>query len=117
MDFEAAIQRHAEWKTKFRSAIAQHQALDPVIISKDNYCELGKWLHREGKTKFGNLSSHADCVSIHAAFHAEAGKVAQTINAKNYVEAESMLESGTTYTNAADKIAAAIMKLKNDAKL
>lgn len=117
MDFEAAIQRHAEWKTKFRSAIAQHQALDPVIISKDNYCELGKWLHGKGKTNFGNLSSHADCVSIHAAFHAEAGKVAQTINAKNYIEAESMLESGTTYTNAADKIADAIMKLKNDAKL
>ena len=117
MDLEATIRRHAEWKMKFRSAMAQHQTLDPVIIAKDNYCELGKWLHGEGKAKFGNLHTHADCVSIHAAFHAEAGKVAQTINAKDYVEAENMLGNGTRYTNAADEVAAAIMKLKDDAKL
>lgn len=117
MDMEAAIRIHAEWKTKFRSAMSQHQALDPVIIAKDNYCELGKWLHGAGKAKFGNLGSHADCVSSHAAFHVEAGKVAQTINAKNYVEAENMLENGTRYTNAANEVAATIMKLKGDAKL
>lgn len=117
MDLEAAIQRHMEWKMTFRSAMSQHHALDPVIIAKDNYCELGKWLHGAGKAKFGNLGSHADCISSHAAFHAEAGKVAQTINAKNYVEAENMLGNGTPYTNAADEVAAAVMKLKNDAKL
>lgn len=117
MDLEAAIQKHVEWKAKFRSAMAQHQALDPVIIARDNYCELGKWLHGEGMAKFGSLGSHADCVSIHAAFHVEAGKVAQTINAKDYAEAESMLENGTRYTNAANEVTAAIMKLKGDAKL
>lgn len=117
MDLEAAIQRHAEWKMKFRSAMTQHQTLDPVIIAKDNYCELGKWLHGKGKTKFGNLSSHAGCVSSHATFHMEAGKVAQAINAKNYVEAENMLENGTPYTIAAIEVAAATMELKKEARL
>ncbi|OIR02324.1 hypothetical protein GALL_156960 [mine drainage metagenome] len=117
MDLVEAIQRHAEWKIKFISAMSQHQTLDPVILAKDNYCELGKWLHGEGKTKFGNLSSHAGCVLSHAAFHAEAGKVAQAINAKNYIEAENMLKNGTPYSDAADEIAGAIMKLKNEAKL
>lgn len=117
MDLAKAIQRHAEWKMKFLSAMRQHQALDPVIIAKDNYCELGKWLHGEGKAKFGNLDSHAGCVLSHAAFHVEAGKVAQAINAKNYIEAENMLDDGTPYANASDEIVGTIMKLKDEAKL
>jgi hypothetical protein len=116
MDLEGAIQKHTEWKRKFRTAMTQHLEMDPAIIAKDNYCELGKWLHGEAKTKFGNLSSLADCVSRHAAFHVEAGKVAQAINAKKYVEAENMLGNGTPYTNAIDEVAGAIMKLKNEAK-
>lgn len=117
MDLEAAIQRHLEWKTKFRAAMHQHQAFDPVIIAKDNYCELGKWLHGKGSAKFGTLRSHADCVSRHAAFHVEAGKVAQTINAKNYADARGMLEDGSAYTTAANDVVASIMKLKEDARL
>lgn len=117
MDLEAAVQRHVEWKMKFRSAMHQHQAFDPVIIARDNYCELGKWLHGEGKAKFGTLRSHADCVSSHAAFHREAGKVAQTINAKNYAQAEDMLEDGSSFTTAANDVVTTIMKLKEDAEL
>ncbi len=117
MDLEAAIQKHAEWKMMFQIAMTQRQELDPVIIAKDNYCELGKWLHGEAKSKYGNLSSYADCVSSHATFHFEAGKVAQAINSKKYVEAEKMLEKGTPYTNAANQVADAIMKLKKEIKL
>lgn len=117
MDLEAAIRKHAEWKMRFRAAMIQHQMMDPAIIAKDNYCELGKWLHGEAQTRFGDLRSHAACVSSHATFHAEAGKVAQTINAKNYVEAENMLGNGTTYTNAENEVVGAIMQLKNEAKL
>jgi methyl-accepting chemotaxis protein len=117
MDLDSAIQKHAEWKMKFRTAMSQHETMDAATIAKDNCCELGKWLHGEAKTKFGKLSSHSGCVTSHAAFHLEAGKVAQAINAKKYVEAENMLGNGTPYANASNVVAGAIMKLKKEAKL
>lgn len=117
MNLEAAIQKHEEWKTRFFTAMTQHLMMDPAIIEKDNYCQLGKWLHGEGKTQFGNLSSYADCVSSHASFHVEAAKVAQTINSKNFVEAENMLGNGSSLTNASIVVAKALMKFKKEAKL
>lgn len=115
MDLDSAIGKHAEWKMKFRTAIARQESMDAESIAKDNCCELGKWLHADGKTKFGKLLGHTECLNKHAAFHAEAGKVARTINAKKYSEAEAMLASGTSYAIASNAIGVAIMHLKKEA--
>ena len=32
MDLDHAIQKHAEWKLRFRSAIAKHETLDAAAI-------------------------------------------------------------------------------------
>ncbi len=116
MDLTQAIQKHGEWKLKFRSAIANKETLDARTIGRDDCCDLGKWLHGEGKTKFAKLPSHAACVGKHAAFHVEAGKVAQIINAKKFDEATAMLAAGP-YVEASSAVGGAIMKLKLDAKL
>ena len=86
-------------------------------VSKDNCCELGKWLHGEAKPQFGHLESHTDCVSKHAAFHVEAGKVASAINLKKYAEAEQMTGGLTPYTSASSAVAGAILKLKKESQL
>ena len=117
MDLDSAIQKHAEWKMKFRSAIAKQESLDVATIAKDNCCDLGKWLHGEGKSQYGSLGSHADCLVQHAKFHVEAGRVAQAINAKKYADAENMMGSGTPYSTASNVVASAIMKLKKEARL
>lgn len=114
---DAAIQNHEKWQTKFRTAMTQHLMMDPVIIGKDNYCQLGKLLHGEAKAKYGELSSYTDCVSSHAAFHMEAAKVAQTINSKNYVEAKNMLGKGSALANASVKVTRAILKFKDEVQL
>jgi len=117
MDLDHAIGNHAEWKIRFRSAISKQEKMDVAIISTDNGCELGKWLHGEARAKFGQLASHAECVQKHAAFHAEAGKVASAINAKKYAQAESMIGSGTDYDDASRFVGMAILRLKKDARL
>lgn len=117
MDLNTAIEKHAEWKMKFRSAISKKETMDAGTISKDNCCELGKWLHGEAKAKFGSLQSHSACVAKHAAFHVEAGKVAQAINAKKYVEAEAMLNAGTPYAASSSSVGVAILQLKKEAQL
>lgn len=117
MDLNQAITKHAEWKVKFRSAISNQETLDAETISKDDCCELGKWLHGESKAKYGKFASYSDCVSKHATFHVEAGKVAKAINAKKYAEAESMLGAGTPYSTISGAVGGAIMHLKKEAGL
>lgn len=117
MDIDSAISKHAEWKLKFRSAISKKDVMDAETIKKDNCCDLGKWLHGEAKGKFGSLASYTECLSKHAVFHNEAGKVAIAINAQKYTEAEAMLNSGTAYTAASNAVGTAIMRLKKEARL
>ena len=69
-------------ENQVRTAISKQETIDAATVSKDNCCELGKWLHGEAKSEFGNFASHSECVSRHAAFHVEAGKVAVAINQK-----------------------------------
>lgn len=117
MDLNQAIEKHAEWKLKFRSAISKKENMDAGSISRDNCCELGKWLHSEGKIKFGSLKSHSACVSKHATFHVEAGKIAQAINARKFSEAEAMLNAGTPYASASSAVGVAVLQLKKEAQL
>jgi hypothetical protein len=117
MDLNGAIQKHGEWKLKFRKAIADKETMDVETIAKDNCCELGKWLHGEAKSKFGRLQSYTTCVAKHAAFHTAASQVAKAINAKKFVEAEAMINSGTEYKETSSAVAVAIMSLKKDAGL
>lgn len=117
MDLDNAIRKHGEWKLKFRSAIANQASSDAASISRDGSCDLGKWLHGEARTRYAHLSSRADCLARHAAFHVEAGKVASTINAKKYDEAQAMLGAGTRYASASSAVGVAIIRLKKEAGL
>lgn len=53
MDLNNAIQKHAEWKTRFRKAISGQETMDAAAIAKDNCCELGQWLRGDAKRQFG----------------------------------------------------------------
>lgn len=111
---DTALQKHAEWKVKFRKAISHHEKLDVATISKDNCCDFGKWLHGDTKRQLGYLESFAECVSRHAVFHTEAGKVAQTINEGKEKEAQLMLGTESAFTVASSDVGIAIMRLKKD---
>jgi hypothetical protein len=110
-----AIAAHNEWKAKFRTAITKNETLDTTTISADNCCELGKWLYGEGKTLFGKLPMHTHCVATHKIFHQEAGQIAEAINAKNFVEADSMLAAHTPFSKTSIALAEAILQLTKDA--
>jgi Chemoreceptor zinc-binding domain len=112
MDLDQAAQKHAEWKTKFRAAISKHERMDAAAIQQDNQCELGKWLHGEAKKKHATLAAYQECVTKHAAFHKEAGKVATAINAEKYTEAEAMLGGTTSYGSASTAVIMALATLK-----
>lgn len=117
MNLDTAISAHADWKLKFRNAIAKKEKLDDAGICVDHACPLGKWLHGEAKAAHGKLASYGNCVKKHAAFHQEAGKIAKLINAGKYTEAEAMLASGTSYAAASGEVGAAIIAFRKEARL
>ncbi len=114
IDLDKALEKHSEWKVKLRAAISKHEEMDVETISKDNCCDFGKWLYGDAKAQLGQLASYSDCVSKHAAFHVEAGRVATMINAKKFNEAEAMLGSGSPFVSASSAVGVAIMHLKKD---
>jgi len=117
MDLDSAVRAHAEWKTKFRSAIAKKEQLDAARIQVDNACPLGQWLHGEARTAHGKLASYGPCVEKHAAFHKEAGRIAAAINAGDFAKAEAMMAGGTTYSNVSSEVGVAIIRLRTEARL
>lgn len=114
MDLNNAIQKHAEWKFKFRNAIYSNETMDVAAISRDNNCEFGKWLHGEAKALYGKTATYARCAANHATFHVEAGKVAAAINAKKKDEAERMLSTSSPFSEISKKVAVALVELKNE---
>lgn len=117
MDLDHAVQKHAEWKTKLRAAIARHEQMDVVTLGKDNCCELGQWLHGEAKTRFSRLVSHGECLQRHAAFHVEVAKVASAVNARQFTQAEAMLGAGTAYAQISSSLSVSFMRLRKEASL
>jgi methyl-accepting chemotaxis protein len=116
MDLNSAIAAHTQWKIKLRGAISGGEKVDAATLSKDNCCELGKWLHGEGRAKLGTLPSFAQALKAHAAFHLAAGKVAHHINA-GAKDAASRELDGPAFSEASAAVGGAIIQLKKDAKL
>jgi methyl-accepting chemotaxis protein len=114
MNLDDAIKKHLDWKIKFYTAISKQEQMDVSLIVRDDCCELGKWLHGEGKIQCSGLESYLPILSKHVAFHLEAGKVAAAINAKKYTEAEAMLGSSSAFAAISKEIGLALIHLKNE---
>lgn len=115
MNLDNAVETHAQWKTKLRTAIAKHEQLDLATLSRDDCCELGQWLHGAGKASYGRLSAHGDCIHKHVIFHREVAKIAKAVNAQQFELAESMLNAGTSYTQASSALSVSFLRLRKEA--
>jgi len=111
MNLNDAIGAHAQWKTKLRMAISRKEQMDAATISRDDCCELGRWLHGDAK-RMGNLAAYREVVQAHADFHKQAGKVAAAINAGKYEDASKMLGNATPYSDASAAVGLALTHLK-----
>ncbi|MCC7053211.1 MAG: CZB domain-containing protein [Gemmatimonadaceae bacterium] len=115
MDLEQAIQAHAQWRMKLRTAIARREPMDVATIGKDNACELGKWLHTGARAACGNCDGFAHLVATHARFHTEAAKVATLINAQRFDEAERQIGADSAFVRASKEVGVAIVRVKQSA--
>ena len=112
MDLDDAIAAHAQWKTTFRAAITRQELMDAESISADNCCELGKWLHGEGRGRYGSVPQFTSLMEQHKEFHVEAGKVAQLINAKQFKAAQSAFSASSPFGMASTNVLLSISALQ-----
>jgi methyl-accepting chemotaxis protein len=117
IDLDEAIQAHGEWKVKLSDACQSRSRLDCASISRDDCCKLGVWLHGKARRDYRQLPGYLDCVNKHAAFHREAGKVAELINNGEYAVAKSQLDTGERYASTSSQVCSAISALKQQAGL
>ena len=112
MDLSEAIAKHSEWKARFRSAIDRKETLDVAVVSSDSCCELGKWLHGEGKSQYGRIPSYNSLINKHREFHAQAGRIAVLINAKQFAEAIAAIGPGEAFAKASSEAVMAMSELR-----
>jgi len=94
INFTTAIQAHSNWKLRLAAQLrgTAQEKIDVRSLVRDNVCELGKWLHGEGRAH----SSHPkfrELVGAHADFHRSAAEIAAMIERGRGPEAEAMLNS------------------------
>ncbi len=110
-DFSAAVAKHAEWKTRLRSAAMRGEKMDATTLGRDDCCPLGKWLHGDGR-QWGSRPQFTALVQHHAKFHRTAGAIAELVNKGSLDEAKRQLNNGTAFANATQQVLLAIKELQ-----
>ena len=68
MDYRAVMHAHMMWSAGLWDRIEAGEAIDAEEIGRDDRCEIGRWLHGQGKAYqwLGDFQRFKD---LHAAFH------------------------------------------------
>ena len=118
IDLDEAIQAHHEWKNKLNTACQANTQIDSTVIGRDDCCVLGKWLHGKARRDYRRLSGYSSCVKKHAAFHREAGRLAELINQGQYTATLAQLDDkNSRYCVVSTEVCDAITALKQQTGL
>lgn len=113
MDFQGAINAHVAWKMKLSKYLRSADgSLDPILIERDDGCELGRWMKGEGAVKCGNKAPFVTLLTEHARFHKAAAEIVRKANAGLNVTDETALGGGSPFTKASTAVVAALMDLR-----
>ncbi|MBI5891851.1 MAG: CZB domain-containing protein [Nitrosomonadales bacterium] len=74
-----AVLAHSAWKKRLLEFLEgrSKEDLNPGNICVDYLCVLGKWIHSDGKIRFGDQPEFIKLVEEHAKFHQHAAKVVE----------------------------------------
>ncbi|MCE1183853.1 MAG: CZB domain-containing protein [Rhodocyclales bacterium] len=95
LDFQKWIAAHRNWRQRLVSYIdgSSREVLDEHAICHDDRCDLGKWVHSNGKKFYGDEAVFQRLVGDHAAFHRAAGDVVGLYKTKGEKDARRVLSS------------------------
>jgi hypothetical protein len=96
LNFKLAIEAHQKWKRRLLDVIDGNsdETLQVEVVSRDDQCLLGKWIHGTGSLKFRSTEPFIRLKHNHARFHECAGHVLQMAQAGEQTAAASELKDG-----------------------
>ncbi len=113
MDFDKMVLAHSKWKTVLLHALQNHEEIDTSAVGRDDQCELGKWIHGEGKRHAG-LAEYQDLKTKHARFHACIPEVVKLSRGRSTADAVQLLDPfKSDFGHASAECINAITALKN----
>lgn len=105
LNFKTAIDAHMKWKVRLERCMESdnEEGLKVDVVSRDDQCPLGKWIHGIGGERFGNLREFQEMKMEHSRFHLCAGDVLACCMAGDKEGASQKLRSGD-YTRASERV-------------
>lgn len=89
------IDAHMKWKGRLQSYLegASKEQLDPAVISCDDQCALGKWIHGPAPNYFHDDEGFLKLCSDHAYFHLIAGAVVRKAQENDLEESAALFKN------------------------
>jgi hypothetical protein len=112
LDFDRVINAHGQWKTKFRAAITRQESVEAANISRDDRCELGRWIYGSGRSVFGHRPVFDQLIQEHKQFHLCAGEVAHAIDQRRFEAAMQMIDSKSRFSEASKQVMNTLSRMK-----
>jgi methyl-accepting chemotaxis protein len=115
MDFNDAISRHVQWKSRLAAYIARpDHSIDSAKLGREDQCELGRWLIGEGR-RYAKNPEFAKLVDEHRRFHTAAADVVRRADSGQRVTEEVALGAHSEYAKASSDVIGSLMKLRQAA--
>lgn len=118
MDFNELLVTHTKWKVRLRNYInghpGQEEQLDPDLVSREDLCDLGKWINEEGRQFAGN-AHYEQLKTDHAYFHKCAAEVVNKVKAGDVDGASRMLGPGGEFSDVSSAVVSAMNQLQRHA--
>ena len=104
LDIETARAAHENWKLRLEAYLAGNSTEDfaPEVICFDDRCDLGKWIHGQGKARLGQFPGFTALMGHHRMFHYAASNVVSLHKANHTEEARQML--GQQFNEFSNKV-------------
>ncbi len=100
----SAVTAHGRWRFKLRAAANGGTPIDPATASRDDVCDVGKWLHGTGAQLYSNLLEYQDVLEAHATFHIVAGNCAATIRTSGPRSLATIFEAQSEFSRASAQL-------------
>ena len=93
IDLPEAITAHVNWKARLQKYVdgVSGEKLDPMLVCRDDQCDLGKWIHGSGTDRFYADESFRTLRADHAQFHYVAANVVRYMLDNDRAGAEALL--------------------------
>jgi methyl-accepting chemotaxis protein len=109
-----AIASHVRWKITLLTAARMQEALSDratLSIQHPEQCAIRRWLLSDHTAPLRDRPEYTVALNRHIDFHREMQRIAHLLNNARYVEAESLLASGSAFEQTSLAVANALMSL------